>query len=397
LKIRRTAILLLCILLISNAITFLATSFFHLRTLHSIYLDKETRLLLEAQHLIKEGYFGPVDSQELTRGAIQGMLNSIDDPYTSYLSPEQVEQSLALQKGSFGGIGVKIQEHDQGALILRIFGETPAERKGLRYGDVIVEVDGDLVAGENLTRIASLLRGSVGTSVDISIKRPKEDALLNFVLVREDIEIPTVRHKLLNNEIGYVEISSLSSQTADDLRAALRELDKEEIKGLIIDLRNNPGGLLRAAIDAAEILSSEGKVLQIADYEGNIIDEHHSSALPLDYPAVVLVNEHTASGAEIVAGAMKSSGAPVIGVPTRGKARIQQLRVLSDGSGIRYTTSMYLIPPEKDLEGKGIQPNYYIETPEEYLFRFLSIPFAQTFLDLLLGSKELYYKINLLA
>ncbi len=377
-KKRELVTVLLCLLLLSNMATFFITRFFlyeEERVATGPELQEESSLLMEVYHILESNYFQPLDREQMFRGAVEGMIDALDDPHTRYLSPDSLEDMLIHTTGSFSGIGVEITADEGEILILRVISDSPSEEAGLLQGDRIVEVEGESTREMSLDEAARKLRGPSGTEVEITVKRSGEPEGLQVLLTRADIEMETVFTRRLEDIFGYVQVTNFDQNTARDFKSALQELEREEIKGLIFDLRNNPGGLLDEAIELGKTIVPRGEITRLVDRDGNVLDLHLSDASPRDYPIYVLVNEFSASGAEIIAGALQDSfRAELIGQPTYGKATVQQLRFFDDGSGLRYTIARYLTPGGQDLYTQGLQPDYLVEQPEEYFLQYRSVP-----------------------
>jgi len=376
-KLRDIVVLLLCLLLISNAATYFLTRFFFSaepETEVVVDEDKQT-LFWEIWELLEEDYYEPLEEEEMMRGAIEGMLRSLDDPHTSYMTSEAMDEMRIQTRGAFGGIGVEITKDEGEVLILNVIEDSPAHEAGLNMGDRIVEVDGESIEGKALNDVAQILRGQEGTNVEVTVLSPEEGTTLEVEITRSEIEMVTVSDRMLQEDIGYIEVSNFDGNTAEDFSAALSSLEESDLNGLIIDLRNNPGGLLEGAVDLGKLIVPSGEITRMVDREGNVIERHFSRAEPKDYPIAVIVNEYTASAAEIIAGALQESDSGIlIGEPTFGKASVQMLQELSDGGGLRYTVANYLTPEGRDLDRYGLTPDVKVELPEEYHLQYRSVP-----------------------
>ncbi len=376
---RELVIVLLCLLLLSNMATFFVTRFFfdeeRVETAELEDMQEETKLLMEVYRILEAEYFEPLDRERMFQGAVEGMIDALDDPHTRYLSPNSLEDMLIHTTGSFSGIGVEITEDQGEILILRVIAGSPSEEAGLLQGDRIIKVEEEPTLELSLDEAARRLRGPSGTRVEITVKRSGDPDPFPVVLTRADIEMDTVFSRRLQDSIGYLQVTNFDQRTGKDFKAALQDLEEEEMEGLILDLRNNPGGLLDEAIDLGRTIVPEGEITRVVDRDGNVLDQHLSHASPKGYPIYVLVNEFTASGAEIIAGALQDSEqGKLIGQPTYGKATVQQLKFLDDGSGLRYTIARYLTPGGRDLHAQGLQPDYEVEQPEDYFLQYRSVP-----------------------
>lgn len=375
-KRRELLVVLLIVLLISNTATLLlARFFFSPGDVRMAGGEQEAVLFWEVWNIIQDKYIEPVEEQELVRGSIEGMLRSLDDPHTMYLTPDSLQELLIYTTGSFSGIGVEITGGEDEVLVLRVLDNSPAQRAGMLAGDRIVEVEGENVEGLAVDEVARLLRGPGGTAVEVGVQRAGEEEPLTLSMIREQIERDTVFSELLEGNTGYIEITGFDQRTGTDFAAAVEKLEKEGLNGLILDLRNNPGGIVDEAIAVGKTIVPAGEITRVVDRDGNVQERYVSDAQPKDYPLVVLINEHSASAAEIIAGALQDrGGATLVGAPSFGKATVQHLQHLSDGGGLRYTIAKYLTPAGHDLHQNGLQPDLTVELPDAYYLQYHSIP-----------------------
>ncbi len=325
----------------------------------------ELELFAEVLERISKNYLEHVDMSELVQGAIDGMLKSLGDPQTSFFTSQDLENFLIQTMGSFGGIGVRIVNVGEDVVVFETIPGTPAERAGLYPGDRINMADGEDLTGQGVERAAELLRGPKGTSVTISVIRPGADEALEMALQRDDIKMKTVSSRMLQPELGYIKISSFDSHTGADFTDQFEMMDQEGLdQGLILDLRNNTGGLVDEAIKVAKLLVPEGEITRLVDRNGQPRNIHYSSAIPRTFPIVVLINEESASAAEIVAGALQDHGvALLVGAKTYGKATVQHLEQLPGDNALRLTIAKYLTPSGRDIHGQGLEPDYPVELP----------------------------------
>ncbi len=368
---------LLCLLLLSNMATYFYTRFLFLSPAAEVVGEQRSgeRLLGEVHDILKKRYYQLPDEEDLFHGAVKGMLDSLGDPYTAYLQPESLQDMLAETTGMFSGIGVEIAEDEGEILILRVLDHTPAFHAGLYQGDRILEVDGKGMAGMALDEVARLLRGPGGTTVNIMLRRPGESELLSAKLTREQIERDTVFSNRLDGKLAYIKITCFDQNTGVDFRNAVNLLEKGGLEGLVVDLRDNPGGLFDEAIEVGKFIVPAGEITRMVDREGKVLDRYFSRADPRNYPLVVLVNQYTASAAEIIAGALQDSkSAVLVGKPTYGKASVQSLQSLSDGGALRYTIARYLTPGGRDLHRDGLQPDFEISLPDGYYLKNMPVP-----------------------
>ncbi len=322
------------------------------------------RLFSQVLELVEENYVKEVPTRDLIYGAIQGMLSNLD-PHSSFLKPDDYKELQIETRGSFTGIGIEITIRDGVLTVVAPIEGTPAWKAGLKPGDKIIKINGKPTKGMSLIEAVKLLRGPKGTKVTISIFREGFKELKDITLVRDVIPIKSVRYRMLEPGYGYVRISSFQEKTASELRKALKELEKEGLKGLILDLRNNPGGLLDAAVEVADEFLEEGLIVytkgrrkdQNFKFEARPNKDKHA------YPLVVLVNAGSASASEIVAGALQDHHrAVILGTKTFGKGSVQTIIPLPDGSAVRLTTAQYYTPSGRSIQAEGIEPD--LEIPE---------------------------------
>lgn len=324
------------------------------------------REFARAYHFLRESLPSPPEPQELIYAAIDGMLATLD-PHTHLLRPEAFRDLQRETRGEFSGLGLEITLREGNLTVVAPIEGTPAERAGLRPKDEIIEIDGVSTQGMNLPESVRRMRGPEGTRVTLSIQREGSPTPLSFSLVREVIKIRSIRSEVLEGGVGYVRVRGFLESTRQDLQRALREVTAQGVKGLILDLRNNPGGLLRQAVEVADtflkrdslIVSTRGRrpdqSQRYPDRRGSPYEE---------VPLVVLVNAGSASAAEIVTGALQDHRrALILGRRTFGKGSVQSLIPLSDGSGLRLTTSHYFTPNGREIQEKGILPDVLVPQP----------------------------------
>jgi len=331
-------------------------------------------LFWDAWDLVEEKYIEqPLDYEKMLYGAIDGMVSSLDDPYTSFMDPEKAEEFKEEIDGNFEGIGAEIGIKNDLLTIIAPLSDSPAEKAGIRARDVILEIDGENTSEMSLIEAVYKIRGEKGTEVVLNIGRKSEDAK-EYKIVRANIEVKSVEWKKIKsaekNDIAYIELSSFGEDTANDLKKISSEILKAKPKGIILDLRNNTGGYLATSIDVASIFMEKGKTVtyQVSTEEGKNKKEYKTdggdrlSSLPL----VILVNNGSASASEILAGALNENlSVPLVGETTYGKGSVQQLEYLDDGSSLRITIAKWLTPNEKNINHEGIEPTHKIELTEE--------------------------------
>lgn len=326
---------------------------------------KEMRKLLGIKEFLEDYYYKEIDRGKLEEGAIRGMLQSLEDPYTVYMTREEYEDFMVHTTGTYGGIGIVVEKGEDGYItIVAPIEDTPGERAGLKAGDKIIKVDGKDVRGDQLEQAVSMMKGPEGTEVKLTILRKGMEPF-QVSIIREQIRLKTVKAQMIEGNIGYIRISAFDEKTFNDFNSELKKLVKSGMKGLVIDVRNNPGGLLDQVVEIADLLMGKGLIVYTEDRQGNR-EEKVSDAGKLGLPLVVLVNQGSASASEILAGAIQDSGTGVlVGTKTFGKALVQTVRELKDGSAIKITVAQYYTPKGRSIQGKGIQPDYIIEMPED--------------------------------
>ena len=320
---------------------------------------EELKVFTEALSLVRKNYVEDVKPKDLIYGAIKGMLSSLD-PHSAFMSPEQYKEMQVDTKGEFGGLGIQIGIKDGMLTVIAPIEDTPAYKVGIKSGDRIIKINNEFTKDMGLHDAVSKMRGAPSTSVKITILREGWKETKDFTIVREVIKIKSVKYKVLEDGIGYVKLTQFQEQTSSDLSAAMESLAKENINALILDLRNNPGGLLNSAVDVSSQFLPSGKlVVFIKDRKGDKI-EYKSNKHKTDFnlPMIVLVNQGSASASEIVAGALKDwNKAVLIGTQTFGKGSVQSVVPLGDGSALRLTTARYYTPKGTSIQTTGITPD----------------------------------------
>lgn len=316
--------------------------------------------------VIDSEYIGSVEEQELINGAIKGYVNGLGDEYTEYFTKDEMEDFKAETEGNYVGIGIYMLKNttDNTVVVLYPIEGSPAEKAGILTGDVIKKVDGIEYTAEDFEKIATNIKGKEGSKVNIEIER--EGKTLNFEVERKSIDLYPIKSEILENNIGYIKITSFDTDCAKDFKETFNELNKNKINSLIIDLRNNGGGIVEEALDIADYILEKDKVMLITkDKTGNEEIEKSSKKPSINIPIVILTNNNTASASEILAAALKENNkATIVGEQTYGKGVIQELITLSDGSGIKVTTEEYYTPNRNKINGIGITPDKEVSLPE---------------------------------
>jgi carboxyl-terminal processing protease len=332
--------------------------------------DEQTRFRVfwETWRIVERDFYDKtqVDHQKLIYGAIKGMVDAVGDPYTVYQTPSQREVSDTDLRGSFDGIGIQVDMKDNRLTVVAPIEGSPAEAAGFRPGDVVVEVDGKSLAGKTLNDTVGLIRGQRGTSVTLTILRPGTADPFQISVVRAEIKLKSVRARMMDDGIGYLRISSFSATTGTEMAASVKELMTQQPRGLVIDLRNNPGGYLQTSVDAVAQLMDPGSVV-LYQQSGNGDRKTYRTeggGTATQVPVVVLINKGSASASEIMAGALRDSGrAILVGEKSFGKGTVQNVHELSDKSGLRVTTAQWLTPSEAPIQGVGLTPDQVVEMP----------------------------------
>lgn len=307
--------------------------------------------------IIEGNYAYDINRDELIEGAIQGLFNNLDE-HSEYYTKEQFQILMKNVYGDFVGIGIIISESENGEIVVvEPIEDSPASKAGVKAGDKIISVDGKSTIGLSTQDVVDLITGEAGTKVKIGVKRSGKANPLHFNVTRDEIKINPVSHKTINGDIGYIRITQFNNSTNEKVTKVLKEFDKAGISDIIIDLRDNPGGLLQEVVDISEHFIPKGPIVHI-NYRGKITETYYSNNTKPKYKLAVLVNENSASASEIFAGAVQDTKVgTIIGVTTYGKGTVQQILPLSNGDGIKLTIAEYLTPNKRSINGKGIVPD----------------------------------------
>jgi carboxyl-terminal processing protease len=329
---------------------------------------EQLRLFTEVLSIVQNQYVDEVPPRELIYSAIKGTLRGLD-PHSSFLDPESYREMQVETSGSFGGLGIEITLRDDVLTVVAPIEGTPAYRAGLQPGDRIVKIDGLITKDMQLADAVKRMRGRPGTKVVVSVAREGWTEPRDFDIIREQIRVQSVRTHDLGNGVGYLRLRQFQEQTAHDVESALDKFNKSGMKALVLDLRNNPGGLLTSAVEVSEKFLDDGKLVVYT--EGRVRNQNmrfsaHAKKPLHAVPMVVLVNQGSASASEIVAGALQDyNRAVLVGTQTFGKGSVQTIIPLSDGSGLRLTTAKYFTPKGRSIHGKGIAPDIVVELPKD--------------------------------
>lgn len=323
-----------------------------------------TLKLFRAEQVVKGHYVGTVEGAKLMTGSVKGMVNSLGDPYSVYMDPKMYSELILETKGSFGGVGIVLGVKEKMLTVVAPIEGTPAEIAGIKSGDAIIRIDAQDTKDTVLDEAVGKIRGPEGSKVTLTIQRVGQEPM-EFTLTRATIILKSVSGKMLSDGMGYIRLSMFSETTGDDFAKKMTELEEKGMKSLVLDLRNNPGGLIDQSVKVAGLLVPKGPVVSVIDKDG--LRETLES--PLEKPAlplVVLINGGSASASEIVAGAIQDRGVgKLVGVKTFGKGSVQRLVPLDKDSALKITIAEYRTPKDRSIHGKGIDPDVVVEIPKD--------------------------------
>ena len=332
------------------------------------YIDKKLQVI---ENALGEHYIGDLDQEKLEQGIYKGFVSAVGDPYTSYFSPKEFKSFMEKSSGVYAGIGVQMTiDSDENAIVtVEVFKGSPAEKAGMLPQDRIIKAAGKRLTDKDFDLAPTLIKGEPGTKVMVTVFRPSENKTYDLEITRENVVYPTVDYKMLQNDIGYISVKEFEELTYKQFKASLTELESKHAKGLIIDLRNNPGGLLHITVKMVDELIPKGVIVSTKDNKGKIITENADDKYT-DIPIVVLVNSQSASAAEVLAGALKDhQRAKLVGTTTFGKGIVQSIMPLTDGSALKVTTAQYFTPSGVCIQGKGIEPDVKVELAPELMIK----------------------------
>lgn len=325
----------------------------------------EFKKLYEVFDELKENYYVEIDDEKVVYGAINGMFEALGDPYSDYMNKEEASHFNEGLSSSFQGIGAEIQERNGYITVVSPIKNSPAEKAGILPKDIILSVDGESIKGLSASEAVLLIRGEKGSSVDLKIQRGESEELIDMTIVRDEIPIETVYGELDEDKIAHVQITTFGQDTYKELVKILDDLDKQGMKGIVLDVRQNPGGYLYAAEQIASLFIDEGKpILQVQGRDGEVGTVLAKGGKVYDLPMTVLIDEGSASASEILAAALnESAGVKVVGKKSFGKGTVQTVLDLPDGSNIKYTNSKWLTPNGNWINEKGITPTNEVDAP----------------------------------
>lgn len=352
------------LLVIATAVVTLNATIFAFYALMGFNAQKTKDVLrfFGALRFIETQYVRDVDYTNLIDGAISGMVKTLDDPHSIYLDPKMYELMRSHTEGSFGGVGIVMGFKDNKITVISVMEGTPSEAAGIKTGDEIIAVDGTPTNEIEPEEVVLHIRGEIGTDVTLKIRRAGEEDK-DYVVRRATIQVHTVAGQMLpdTDGIGYIRIASFSEHTADEFKDAYRALEKEGVKGMIIDLRENPGGLVTSCVAIANMVVPKGPVVSVVQKDGRR-EEYESELSEEKYPLVVLIDGNSASASEILAGALQDTGAAtIVGETSYGKGSVQVILPLYDDDALKLTIAKYYTPSGRSIDGTGIEPDVRVE------------------------------------
>ena len=331
----------------------------------STALNSETAEKLEKlESLVDQYYMGEVEDDSLQEGIYAGYIYGLGDPYSVYYDEEETKELMETTTGEYDGIGAVLSQDKTNGIItlIQVYDDSPAQKAGLKDGDILYMVGDKEVTGDDLSAVVADIKGEKGTEVELTVLRGDDETEITVTAVRDTIEYPTVEHEMMQDHIGYIRITEFDSVTYDQFMEALEDLKAQGVEGLVVDLRNNPGGSLTIVCEILDEILPEGKIVYTEDKNGKqqemTSDEEHK----LEIPMSVLVNGYSASASEIFAGAVQDYGiGQIVGTTTYGKGVVQQIFDLKDGTCVKLTISEYFTPKGRSIDGKGITPDVEVE------------------------------------
>ncbi|MBQ3585597.1 MAG: S41 family peptidase [Synergistaceae bacterium] len=328
----------------------------------SLWLLRQVRYIIESYQV--DADTKPAKEEDLLHGAARGMVEAWKDPYTRFVSPSQLKDEEIELEGKYGGLGMYIGDRDGQILVISPMEDSPAERAGLKPKDQIVKVDNEVVVGWTSDRVVQKLRGEPNTKVTVWVRREGEDELLEFNITREIIKLHSVRYEMLSDDIGYLKLTQFKHSTADESRNAVRDMLRQGMRALILDLRNNGGGLLDASVKVSSMFLRDGLIVSTKGRSERANEKYYADKnyYQTNVPMTVLINGGSASASEIVAGALNDRGrAKLIGEKSFGKGSVQTLFPLTDGSGVYVTIARYYTPSGKVIDHVGLSPDIEVK------------------------------------
>ena len=318
----------------------------------------------ELKELIDQNYMGDVDEKQLEEGIYKGFISGLDDPYSVYYDEEETKSLYETTEGEYQGIGAVLSQNMSTGIItlVQIYDDSPAMKAGLKDNDILYKVNGEEVTGVELTEVVSHIKGEKGTTVEMTVLRGADNEEVTVTATRDTVEAQTVKYRMMDGQIGYVSVSEFDSVTYDQYQKALKDLEGQGMKGLVVDLRNNPGGNLNTVCDMLDLMLPKGLIVYTEDKDGNRQEASSDDENQFTLPLAVLVNGNSASASEIYAGAIQDYGiGDIVGTQTYGKGVVQQIFDLKDDTCVKLTIAKYFTPKGRSINGKGITPDVEVE------------------------------------
>lgn len=344
---------------------------------------REFQKLYSAYDEIQSKYYEDVDTEQLVNGAINGMVDSLGDPYSDYMNEEEAAQFMEGISSSFQGIGAEVQERNGYITVVSPIKNSPAEKAGVLPNDQIIAVDGESIQGFSTTEAVMLIRGEKGTEVTLTIVRGESQDPIDVTIVRDEIPIETVYSEMIGDNVAHIQITSFSRETYNELLTAIEEMENEGMEAMVIDVRQNPGGLLESALEISNLFIDEGKGMFEVEAKGQEPEIYLASeGDKIKIPVTLLIDGGSASASEILAGAMsESADIQLVGEKTFGKGTVQTANDLADGSNLKFTTARWLTPDGNWIHEKGIQPDVEVAYPD-----YMTLPYLDSELELKDGT-----------
>lgn len=317
---------------------------------------------------VDASFMGEIDKENLRDGVYKGLIAGLNDPYSVYYNEDEYKKLLEQNEGEYSGIGAVFTQdaNSKAVTVVSVYAKQPAAEAGMKPGDILYKVNGKDISGKELEEIVKEIKGKEGTKVSLTMLRGDSRKEVSLSMKRKKIEIPTVSHDMLEDKIGYIRVSEFDLSTTKQYEKALKSLEKKGMKGLVVDLRDNPGGNLATVCEMLDLMLPKGLAVYVEDREGRRSEYETDDEHKFELPVSVLVNGNSASASEIYAGAMQDYGAgKIVGTTTYGKGIVQQVLDLKDGTALKLTYAKYFTPKGRSIHGKGIQPDVEVDLKEE--------------------------------
>ena len=334
---------------------------------NSVAVTKAEKKLKSLEHVIHNYYLEDVNQDHLVEGLYKGLFAGIGDPYSVYYTKEEYEELMQATSGKYYGIGALVSQDMRTGLITisKVFQGAPADKAGMKAEDAIYKVDEKSIDGKEVDKVVAMMKGEKGTQVKVTVYRPSEKKYIDLMITRDEVKVPTVESKMLNKEIGYIQITEFDEVTGEQFTKAVNQLKKQDMKKVVFDVRDNPGGSYATVCDILDEILPAGTLVYTKDKYGKE-ERQESDPESLNMPMVVLQNEDSASASEIFAGAIQDFKAgKIMGTQSFGKGIVQQIIPLGDGSAVKLTVEKYYTPSGKNIHGKGITPDIKVEQGED--------------------------------